>query len=119
MEAVEKLTAAITMVEEARSVPLSASCVVHRAEMLEVLDEARESLPTDFESAQKIIEANKNNIESKSLFVKKYAEADLKEQKISGTSPIGKGLMGKVVGEVAEIQTPAGVLKFRVDNITV
>jgi transcription elongation GreA/GreB family factor len=27
--------------------------------------------------------------------------------------------MGKVVGEVAEIQTPAGVLKFRVDNITV
>jgi transcription elongation factor GreA len=46
-------------------------------------------------------------------------EADLKAQKISGTSPIGKGLMGKVVGEVAEIQTPAGVLKFRVDNITV
>jgi transcription elongation factor GreA len=43
----------------------------------------------------------------------------LKAQKISGTSPIGKGLMGKVVGEVAEIQTPAGVLKFRVDNITV
>ena len=57
MESVEKLTAAITMVEEARSVPLSASCVVHRAEMLEVLDEARESLPADFESAQKIIEA--------------------------------------------------------------
>jgi len=46
-------------------------------------------------------------------------EADLKAQKISGTSPIGKGLMGKVVGEVAEIQTPAAVLKFRVDNITV
>jgi transcription elongation factor GreA len=46
-------------------------------------------------------------------------EADLKAQKISGTSPIGKGLMGKVVGEVAEIQTPAGILKFRVDNITV
>jgi transcription elongation factor GreA len=46
-------------------------------------------------------------------------EADLKAQKISGTSPIGKGLMGKVVGEIAEIQTPAGVLKFRIDNITV
>ncbi|MEY4081746.1 MAG: hypothetical protein RLZZ389_13, partial [Actinomycetota bacterium] len=38
MDSVDKLTAAITMVEEARSVPLSASCVVHRAEMLEVLD---------------------------------------------------------------------------------
>lgn len=46
-------------------------------------------------------------------------EADLKAQKISGTSPIGKGLMGKVIGEVAEIQTPAGILKFRIDNITV
>ena len=63
MESVEKLTAAITMVEEARSVPLSASCVVHRAEMLEVLDEARESLPADFESAQKIIEARDAIIE--------------------------------------------------------
>ena len=42
-------------------------------------------------------------------------EADLKAQKISGTSPIGKGLMGKVIGEVAEIQTPAGVLKFRIE----
>ncbi len=51
------------MVEEARSVPLSASCVVHRAEMLEVLDEARESLPSDFESAQKIIEARDAIIE--------------------------------------------------------
>ena len=61
MESVEKLTAAITMVEEARSVPLSASCVVHRAEMLEVLDEARESLPADFESAQKIIDARDAN----------------------------------------------------------
>jgi len=47
--------AAITMVEEARGVPLSASCVVHRGEMLELLDEAKEALPVDFESAQKLI----------------------------------------------------------------
>ena len=63
MDSVEKLTSAITMVEEARGVPLSASCVVHRAEMLEVLDEARESLPTDFESARKIIETRDAIIE--------------------------------------------------------
>ncbi len=55
MNSVEKLTSAITMVEEARGVPLSASCVVHRGEMLELLDEAREALPTDFESAQKLL----------------------------------------------------------------
>ena len=53
------------------------------------------------------------------MATKKTVTYQLVGQKISGTSPIGKGLMGKVVGEVAEIQTPAGVLKFRVDNITV
>jgi vacuolar-type H+-ATPase subunit H len=63
MDSVEKLTAAITLVEEARGVPLSASCVVHRAEMLEILDEARESLPTDFESARKIIDTREAIIE--------------------------------------------------------
>ena len=63
MDSVEKLTSAITLVEEARGVPLSASCVVHRAEMLEILDDAREALPTDFESARKIIEARDAIIE--------------------------------------------------------
>jgi len=46
-------------------------------------------------------------------------EADLKAGKISASSPIGKGLMGKKVGEIAEIQAPNGVMKFMVDNITV
>ena len=45
-------------------------------------------------------------------------EADLKSGKISVTSPIGKGLLGKHIGEVAEVQAPAGTLKFQVDNIT-
>ena len=44
-------------------------------------------------------------------------EADLKVGKISVTSPIGKGLLGKKTGEVAEVQAPAGVLKFKVENI--
>ena len=46
-------------------------------------------------------------------------EADLKAGKISASSPIGKGLMGKKVGEIAEIQAPNGVMKFMVDNIAV
>lgn len=45
-------------------------------------------------------------------------EADLKSGKISVTSPIGRGLLGKAVGEVAEVQAPAGTLKFKVENIT-
>ncbi|CAN2237074.1 ATP-synt_Fo_b domain containing protein [Candidatus Planktophila vernalis] len=63
MDSVEKLTSAITMVEEARGVPLSASCVVHRGEMLELLDEARAALPNDLESAQKLIAARDAIIE--------------------------------------------------------
>lgn len=46
-------------------------------------------------------------------------EADLKAGKISITSPIGKGLLGKQVGEVAEVQAPAGLIKFKVENISV
>lgn len=45
-------------------------------------------------------------------------EANLKEKKISASSPIGSGLLGKTVGEVAEIKVPAGLIKFRIDNIT-
>ncbi len=45
-------------------------------------------------------------------------EADLKLGKISAGSPIGKGLMGKVRGDIAEIQVPTGMLTFRIDDIT-
>ncbi len=47
------------------------------------------------------------------------SEADLKIGKISVTSPIGKGLLGKVKGDVAEVTVPAGLLKFKVEDITV
>ena len=46
-------------------------------------------------------------------------EADLKAGKISVTSPIGKGLLGKKPGDVAEVQAPAGVLKFKIENISI
>ena len=46
-------------------------------------------------------------------------EADLKVGKISVTSPIGKGLLGKKPGEIAEVQAPAGILKFKVENISI
>ena len=45
-------------------------------------------------------------------------EADLKSGKISITSPIGKGLLGKKPGELAEVQAPNGVLKFKVEEIS-
>lgn len=46
------------------------------------------------------------------------SEADLKSGKISVTSPIGKGLLGKEKGEVAEITVPNGTLKFKILEIS-
>jgi len=55
MDSIEKLNTAIAVVEEARGVPLSASCVVHRGEMLEILEGARDFLPVDLDGAESII----------------------------------------------------------------
>lgn len=46
-------------------------------------------------------------------------EADLKAGKISITSPIGKGVLGKQKGETAEVQAPAGVIKFKIEDISI
>lgn len=46
------------------------------------------------------------------------SEADLASGKISVNSPIGKGLLGKSVGDVAEIQVPNGVIKFDILEIS-
>ena len=45
------------------------------------------------------------------------SEADLRSGKISVNSPIGKGLLGKSVGEIAEISVPNGKLKFEIISI--
>jgi transcription elongation factor GreA len=44
-------------------------------------------------------------------------EADIKAGKISVDSPIGKGLLGKEVGQIADISTPVGIMKFEIVSI--
>ena len=46
------------------------------------------------------------------------SEVDLMEKKISVESPISKGLLGKKVGEIAEIEVPTGMMKFEILGIT-
>lgn len=58
-----------------------------------------------------------NNMQMKYTLVAE-SEADLKTGKISVTSPIGKGLLGKSVGEIAEVTVPNGTMKFEVLEIT-
>ena len=47
------------------------------------------------------------------------SEADLKAKKISVTSPMGAGLLGKKVGEIAVVETPRGNLEFEIVNISI
>jgi hypothetical protein len=63
MDSIEKLNTAIAIIEEARGVPLSASCVVHRGEMLEILTHARDYLPVDFITAEGILQDRDQIIE--------------------------------------------------------
>ena len=61
MDVVENLEAAIAAVEEARSVPLSASCVINRSELLQLLDKIKVSFPNDLAKAI-AIQRDKENI---------------------------------------------------------
>jgi vacuolar-type H+-ATPase subunit H len=63
MEALEKLNAAITMVQEAKGVPLSASCIIHKGELLAILDQARVAFPSDLERAKKILSEQERLLE--------------------------------------------------------
>ena len=66
----------------------------------------------------KVTVTNLNTKKQQTYQIVSEKEADLKASKISITSPIGRGLMGKVIGDIAEVQVPAGLLKFKVENIT-
>jgi len=44
-------------------------------------------------------------------------EASLAEKKISVDSPIGRGILGKALGDIAEVQVPAGLIKFEIVEI--
>ena len=74
----------------------------------------------DFSSVRLLTKVTIKNISNNSEMVCSIvpeAEADLKSKKISVSSPIGKGLLGKSVGEIAEIQVPNGIIKFEVLKI--
>jgi transcription elongation factor GreA len=66
----------------------------------------------------KVTIKNKKNSATVTYTLVSEEEADLKAGKISTMSPIGKGLLGKKIGEVAHIKTPAGEMDFEVIKIT-
>ena len=60
----------------------------------------------------------KNNGMEKTFQLVTEGEANLAEGKISVTTPIAKGLMGKKVGEIAQVKVPAGVIEFEILEIS-
>ena len=64
------------------------------------------------------IKNTKNNAVMQYMLVSE-SEANLKEGKIAVRTPIGKGLLGKKVGDIAEIQVPSGIMTFEIIDISI
>lgn len=60
----------------------------------------------------------RNNGQEKTFQLVTEGEANLAQGKISVTTPIAKGLMGKKVGEIAQVQVPAGIIEFEILEIS-
>ena len=83
-----------------------------------VLDEKN----IDLSTAKLLTTVEIENIQSKqkmSYTLVSESEADLKNKKISIRSPIGRGLIGKKVGEIVDISVPSGIIKFKILDITI
>ena len=66
----------------------------------------------------KVTIRNTKNNQKMTYTLVSESEADLKAGKISINTPIGKGLMGKKIGDIAEIKVPSGVLTFEIMDIS-
>lgn len=93
------------------------------AKMEELLASARVIDETQLDTSRVLVLStvrlkNRQNGQELTYTLVAESEADLKSGKISVTSPIGKGLLGKKVGETAEIQVPNGTLKFDILEIS-
>ena len=82
-----------------------------------VLD-ATEIKTDEVQILTKVRVKQRNNGQEKTFQLVTEGEANLAEGKISVTTPIAKGLMGKKVGESAQVQVPAGIIEFEVLEIT-
>jgi len=93
-------------------------------EMEKVLANARVLDASQLDSSKVVVLSSvtiknlKNNKEITYQLVSE-TEADLKDKKISVTSPMGNGLLGKKIGEIAVVETPGGNIEFEIVNISI
>ncbi len=98
---------------EARIAKLEGEIANARIIEIDSIDTSKVSILT------KVTLTNLNTKKTVTYQVVSEKEADLKVGKISITSPIGQGILGKQVGEVAEVRAPAGLLKFKIEEIAI
>ncbi|HRP31918.1 MAG TPA: transcription elongation factor GreA [Agriterribacter sp.] len=98
---------------EARIAKLEGEIANARIIEIDNIDTSKVSILT------KVTLTNLNTKKTVTYQVVSEKEADLKAGKISVTSPIGQGILGKQVGEVAEVKAPAGLLKFKIEEIVI
>lgn len=98
---------------EAKIAQLEAAIVTARVIDAKDIDTSKVSI------LSKVTVTNLGNKKTVVYQIVSEKEADLKLGKISVTSPIGKGLLGKHVGEIAEVTAPSGTFKFKVESITI
>lgn len=98
---------------EARIAKLEGDIANARIIEIDTIDTSKVSILT------KVTLTNINTSKKVTYQIVSEKEADLKMGKISVTSPIGKGVLGKQVGEIAEVKAPAGVLKFKIEDIAI
>ncbi|WP_290795299.1 transcription elongation factor GreA [Flavihumibacter sp. UBA7668] len=97
---------------EAKIKKMESDLAIARILEVDAIDTSKVSILT------KVTVSNLNTKKTVTYQIVSEKEADLKAGKISVTSPIGQGLLGKTVGEVAEVKAPAGLLKFKVEQIS-
>ena len=83
-----------------------------------IIDETK--LTTDEVQLMSVVTIkNLKNNATQTYTIVAYSEANLREMKISTSTPIAKGLMGHKVGDIVEITVPAGVMKFEIVEISI
>ncbi len=92
------------------------------SKLKEVIANARILNDTDIDTSKALILSkvkikNLNNNAEVTYTLVAENEANLKEKKISIESPIGKGLLGKSVGDIADVETPRGIIQFEILEI--
>ena len=83
-----------------------------------ILDESKINT-TQVQILNKVTIKNKKNNKSMQYTIVPEGEANLKEGKISVSTPIAKGLMGKKVGDEVEIKVPSGIIPFEIVEISI